>query len=41
LTRYPHDLFASRIWAIGHNLTAYAVAYVALAETLEVTLGTL
>ena len=40
LTRYPHDLFLSRIWALRHNLTAYDAAYVALAETLEVTLIT-
>jgi predicted nucleic acid-binding protein len=40
LTRYPHDLFLSRIWALRHNLTAYDAAYVALAETLEVTLVT-
>jgi predicted nucleic acid-binding protein len=35
-----HDLFLARIWALRHNLTAYAAAYVALAETLEVTLVT-
>jgi predicted nucleic acid-binding protein len=40
LTRYPHDLLLSRIWALRHNLTAYDAAYVALAETLEVTLVT-
>jgi predicted nucleic acid-binding protein len=40
LTRYPHDLFLARIWALRHNLTAYDAAYVALAETLEVTLVT-
>jgi predicted nucleic acid-binding protein len=40
LIRYPHDLFLSRIWALRHNLTAYDAAYVALAETLEVTLVT-
>jgi predicted nucleic acid-binding protein len=40
ITRYPHDLFLSRIWALRHNLTAYDAAYVALAETLEVTLVT-
>jgi predicted nucleic acid-binding protein len=40
LTRYSHDLFLTRIWALRHNLTAYDAAYVALAETLEVTLIT-
>ena len=40
LTRYPHDLFLARIWALRHNLTAYDAAYVALAETLAVTLVT-
>jgi predicted nucleic acid-binding protein len=40
LTRYPHDLFLVRIWALRHNLTAYDAAYVALAETLQVTLVT-
>jgi predicted nucleic acid-binding protein len=29
-----------RIWALRHNLTAYDAAYVALAETLQVTLVT-
>jgi predicted nucleic acid-binding protein len=38
LTRYPHDLFLSRIWALWRNLTADDAAYVALAETLESTL---
>jgi predicted nucleic acid-binding protein len=33
-------LFLSRIWPLRHNLTAYDAAYVALAETLEVTLVT-
>jgi predicted nucleic acid-binding protein len=40
LTRYSHDLFLARIWALRHNLTAYDAAYVALAETLQVTLVT-
>jgi predicted nucleic acid-binding protein len=40
LTRYPHDLFLARIWALRHNLTAYDAVYVALAETLNVTLVT-
>jgi predicted nucleic acid-binding protein len=40
LTRYAHDLFLARIWALQHNLTAYDAAYEALAETLQVTLVT-
>jgi len=40
LIRYPHELFLRRIWALRHNLTAYDAAYVALAETLAVTLVT-
>jgi predicted nucleic acid-binding protein len=40
LTRYPHDLFLARIWALRHNLTAYDAAYIALAETLQVPLVT-
>jgi predicted nucleic acid-binding protein len=40
ITRYPHDLFLLRIWALRHNLTAYDAAYVALAESLGATLLT-
>ena len=40
VTRYPHDLFLGRIWALRHNLTAYDADYVALAEALDVTLVT-
>jgi len=40
VTRYPHDLFLVRIWALRHNLTAYDAAYVALAEALQATLVT-
>ena len=40
LIRYPHDLFLSRIWSLRHSVTAYDAVYVALAETLEVTLLT-
>ena len=41
LTRYPHDLFLSRIWQLKDNLTAYDAAYVALAEILDAPLLTL
>ncbi len=40
LIRYPHDLFLSRVWALRYNLTAYDASYVALAETLDITLVT-
>ena len=40
LVRYPHVGLADRIWELRYNLTAYDAAYVALAETLEVTLVT-
>ena len=40
LIRYPHDLFLSRVWSLRHNVTAYDAVYIALAETLEVTLIT-
>jgi predicted nucleic acid-binding protein len=36
----PHDLLLPRIWALRQNLTAYAAAYVALAEALGATLLT-
>lgn len=38
--RYPHDLFLPRIWALGHNVTAYDAAYLALAESLAAPLIT-
>jgi predicted nucleic acid-binding protein len=40
VTRYSHDLFLARIWALRHNLTAYDTAYVGLAETPKVPLVT-
>ncbi|HLH12660.1 MAG TPA: type II toxin-antitoxin system VapC family toxin [Methylovirgula sp.] len=40
LRRYPHDFLLPRIWNLRNNLTAYAAAYVALAEALEVPLLT-
>ena len=40
MTRYPHDAFLKRIWALRHDLTAYDAAYLALAEALEAPLLT-
>jgi predicted nucleic acid-binding protein len=40
MTRYPHDLFLSRIWQMRHSMTAFDAAYVALAEALEAPLVT-
>ncbi|MGH8886290.1 MAG: type II toxin-antitoxin system VapC family toxin [Egibacteraceae bacterium] len=40
LTRYPHLVFAPRIWQLRESLTPYDAAYVALAETLECPLVT-
>lgn len=40
ITRYGHELFLPRIWALRHNVTAYDAAYLALAEALEVPLLT-
>ena len=40
LSRYPHDVFLSRIWELRDNLTAYDAAYVALAEVLEAPIVT-
>ena len=40
LIRMPHQPLMDRIWELRHNLTAYDAAYVALAESLDVTLLT-
>jgi predicted nucleic acid-binding protein len=40
ITRYPHFIFLPRIWRLGHNLSAYDAAYVALTEKLGATLIT-
>lgn len=40
VTRYPHDVLLPRIWQLRQNLTAYAAAYVALAEELGAILLT-
>jgi len=40
LTRYPHEPFLFRIWALRDNLTAYDAAYVSLAEVMGAPLLT-
>jgi predicted nucleic acid-binding protein len=40
LTRYPHFVLLPRVWQMRHNLTAYAAAYLALAEALDAPLLT-
>ncbi len=40
VTRHPHDLYAARIWALRHNVSAYDAAYVALAEAFRAPLIT-
>jgi predicted nucleic acid-binding protein len=40
LRRRPYDLLLPRIWELRHSLTAYAAAYVALAEALDAPLLT-
>ena len=40
LRRYPHDFLLPRIWELRATLTAYDVAYVALAELLDAPLLT-
>ena len=38
---FPYEPFASRVWDLRENLTAYDAWYVALAESLDAELGTL
>jgi len=38
---WPYELLAERAWELRRNLSIYDAAYVALAETIEVTLVTL
>jgi predicted nucleic acid-binding protein len=40
LTRYPHQIFLARIWALRQNATAYDAVYLALAEALGAPLLT-
>ena len=40
LTRYSHSFLLHRIWQMRHNVTAYDVAYLALAEAPEAPLVT-
>lgn len=40
LHRYPHDVLADRVWQLRHAVTAYDACYVALAETLGLSLIT-
>jgi predicted nucleic acid-binding protein len=40
ITRYAHEPFVDRIWALRDNLTAYDAAFVALSEALDVPLIT-
>lgn len=40
MTRYPHDIFLTRIWELRHNVTAYDAAYLSLAEALPAPLLT-
>ena len=40
IARYPHFVLLPRIWQLRHNLSAYAAAYVALAENLGARLLT-
>jgi len=38
---WPYDILAERAWELRHNLSIYDAAYVALAETTDLTLITL
>lgn len=38
---YPYEPLAERVWSLRENITAYDAWYVALAETLNVSLATL
>jgi predicted nucleic acid-binding protein len=38
---FPYQPFASRVWELRANVTAYDAWYVALAESLEASLATL
>ena len=38
--RYPHDVLLPRMWELRRSVTAYAAAYLALAETLAAPLVT-
>ena len=40
VTRYPHDLFLTRMWQLRHNVTAYDAVYLSLAEALNAPLIT-
>ena len=40
IDRYPHAPLLDRIWELRHNVSAYDAVYVALAETLSVSLVT-
>lgn len=41
ITRVSHKQFVYRCWQLGHNVTPYDAAYVALAETRALPLATL
>jgi predicted nucleic acid-binding protein len=40
LVRYPHEPLNDRVWELREHLTAYDATFVALAETLEISLIT-